>query len=477
MDGVQGDRLSFYYPRLQAMAAAEETAHSVGTVEIAQVGLAASFRALPTVDGNDGETVLCYRSYLPARGRRCTDLRGRGEGRSRSTHGEHGSKESGRGRPRNSRRGRGPGCGRGRPRNSRRGRRRYGADGGVRETAGGGAGTTGAAVRGKGGRVQVTIDFGDGAGARDYSALVLEAGGVEVVRKLNKPSELKLKLLVGSVGAVAAPPVGADVEVVRSSAEKLFTGAVAQTLYQYLGWGEQGGVYALEVIAFSSEANSTSAAVPGTLPETGGITAAKVLQAQAAGLALGVADDNGITEGIELPVVEYGPETSAAEVIAGVAGQARLSYRVHDGQLVIAPVGAVQHVTTTAGANGPQVMGVATASVANSKLKTGVTAVGRSEAQEYVVEYLGMDGTASGVAPGRPLYDATSRKLFLDIFANGTTALAVTGQTSAVGVTSGQMSVHATAACEVAVGAPVECGGRVLLEVAGARSRAWGRRP
>ncbi len=64
-DGAQGDRVCFYYPRLQAMAGAEETTH-----EGMQTGLAATFRALPTVDGNDGETVLCYRSYLPGSGAR-----------------------------------------------------------------------------------------------------------------------------------------------------------------------------------------------------------------------------------------------------------------------------------------------------------------------------------------------------------------------------------------------------------------------
>jgi hypothetical protein len=33
---------------------------------IEAVSLAASFRAMPVTDPLDGETVLCYRSYLPA---------------------------------------------------------------------------------------------------------------------------------------------------------------------------------------------------------------------------------------------------------------------------------------------------------------------------------------------------------------------------------------------------------------------------
>ncbi len=65
------------------------------------------------------------------------------------------------------------------------------------------------------------------------------------------------------------------------------------------------------------------------------------------------------------------------------------------------------------------------------------------------------------------MYDHESRKTFEDLFANGTTALAIAGQTAAVAVGNGEMSVNATAQCEVAVGAPIECGGRVLLEIDG----------
>jgi hypothetical protein len=66
-DGAQGDRMCFYYPRLQAMSGAGEAAHGLSP-ELEQVGLMAQFRALPVADATDGETVLCYRSYLPAGG-------------------------------------------------------------------------------------------------------------------------------------------------------------------------------------------------------------------------------------------------------------------------------------------------------------------------------------------------------------------------------------------------------------------------
>ncbi|MEO6924350.1 MAG: hypothetical protein ABI142_11030 [Bryocella sp.] len=64
LDGEQGDRVIFHYPRLQAMQGAAESMETLaGPLE--RVRLAAAFRALPVKDANDGETVLCFRSYLP----------------------------------------------------------------------------------------------------------------------------------------------------------------------------------------------------------------------------------------------------------------------------------------------------------------------------------------------------------------------------------------------------------------------------
>lgn len=65
MEGEQGDRLIFYYPRLQAVAGASETVAAL-TAPLEQVRLSGAFRALPVKDANDGEMVLCFRSYLPA---------------------------------------------------------------------------------------------------------------------------------------------------------------------------------------------------------------------------------------------------------------------------------------------------------------------------------------------------------------------------------------------------------------------------
>ena len=64
MAGEQGERILFHYPRLQAMAGAQESGQAL-VAPLERVALNASFRALPVTDLNDSEQVVCFRSFLP----------------------------------------------------------------------------------------------------------------------------------------------------------------------------------------------------------------------------------------------------------------------------------------------------------------------------------------------------------------------------------------------------------------------------
>ena len=69
MQGSQGDRIFFYYPRLQTITGAKESAIPLSGKNPggqARVLLKGQFLALPVTDPLDGERVLCYRSFLPA---------------------------------------------------------------------------------------------------------------------------------------------------------------------------------------------------------------------------------------------------------------------------------------------------------------------------------------------------------------------------------------------------------------------------
>lgn len=69
MEGVQGERIFFHYPRLQPMASAEESALPLaakGQGRLERMVLNAQFLALPVIDPLDNERIVCYRSFLPA---------------------------------------------------------------------------------------------------------------------------------------------------------------------------------------------------------------------------------------------------------------------------------------------------------------------------------------------------------------------------------------------------------------------------
>jgi hypothetical protein len=62
-EGQQGERVLWHYPRLQAMASAAESSTSgAGGLEIMRQS--AEFRALAVKDPVDGESVVCFRSFV-----------------------------------------------------------------------------------------------------------------------------------------------------------------------------------------------------------------------------------------------------------------------------------------------------------------------------------------------------------------------------------------------------------------------------
>jgi hypothetical protein len=69
MEGSQGERIFFHYPRLQSMTGAEEAVSPLNAKNQggnARVMLKGQFLALPVTDPLDGERVACYRSFIPA---------------------------------------------------------------------------------------------------------------------------------------------------------------------------------------------------------------------------------------------------------------------------------------------------------------------------------------------------------------------------------------------------------------------------
>ena len=214
----------------------------------------------------------------------------------------------------------------------------------------------------------------------------------------------------------------------------------------------------------SAEATVGPAVVPGALAGATTVSAGALLKSQAVGTPAAAtfsdgAAPAGFAAGIQLPAVEVAAEASAMDVLESVASQARMSYRVHDGQLVVQPIGVVTYAAS-AGANGPVI------AKATAPAKSSVTVNGKMEPQTFVSEYVVCDGTTDVIPTGPVVEVHEERRLFFDSFAQGKTALAVAAPANGVSVAVGAMAVNAAgAACDVAVGAPVELGGRVLFEV------------
>ena len=64
MNGEQGDAVFFHYPRLQAMEGPAETTSTLQK-PLERLMLSAAFRALPVIDAVDGQSVFCFRTYVP----------------------------------------------------------------------------------------------------------------------------------------------------------------------------------------------------------------------------------------------------------------------------------------------------------------------------------------------------------------------------------------------------------------------------
>ncbi len=65
IEGEQGERILFHYPRLQSMSGPAEAATAL-VAPLERIALSAAFRALPVTDINDGEQIVCFRSFLPS---------------------------------------------------------------------------------------------------------------------------------------------------------------------------------------------------------------------------------------------------------------------------------------------------------------------------------------------------------------------------------------------------------------------------
>src|SRR5690349_17138372 len=101
--------------------------------------------------------------------------------------------------------------------------------------------------------MKLQIDNLDGLGPRDYTSAIDGARSPQLVRRLNRPSELRFSLVATGPESVV-PANGARVALGKTNGQDVFTGYVTQApAFEYLGWGERGPVYRYDLTARSDE--------------------------------------------------------------------------------------------------------------------------------------------------------------------------------------------------------------------------------
>ena len=236
--------------------------------------------------------------------------------------------------------------------------------------------------------MQLTIDHLDGSGALDYTAALSAEPPARILRRMNRPAELRAALVATDPGFVV-PAAGARVLLTRRDGSKLFTGYVAAPLeHEYLGWGERGPVYRYTLVALSDESLLDRKILPARAPFVAR-TAGDALKQLANDLLPGAFDTSAVAGAATLPSYSVSSQKAWSEHAAALALLARASYRAHDGALVFQPVGASVHTLDESdpGFAAPDLKLHPAGQIVND-----VTVIGRIEPRAYVKDYFLGDG-------------------------------------------------------------------------------------
>lgn len=235
---------------------------------------------------------------------------------------------------------------------------------------------------------KLTIDNLDGAGPRDYTAVLDADREPRVRRRLNQPAELAA-WLISDNPSLLVPTAGARVVLQRNNGQSWFTGFLtASPEHEYLGWGQQGPAYRYVLVARGDE----------TLLDRKRGRRRSPLVNRAAGSSLRQLTEDRLPGGFNLTAVEdvatlpwYSASAQLpwSEHARRLACQARAVYRVHDGAISFHPVGAVQHRLDE---DDPAFCADALKLASPLRRANRVTVQGRSEPRAHVRDYFLADG-------------------------------------------------------------------------------------
>jgi hypothetical protein len=315
--------------------------------------------------------------------------------------------------------------------------------------------------------MKLQIDNLDGLGPVNYTSSVDGSRSPQIMRKLNQPSELHLSLVSDSPIFVV-PVAGARLTLGLTNGQDVFTGYLMQSpVFEYLGWGERGPVYRYDLVAQSDEVLLDEKRLPDRCPFLDR-SAGNALRQLTEDLLPGVFDTDAVQDLDTLVGFASNPRKTWSQQAAEISIQARASYRIMNGALIFAPLGAASYPLNETDQNFcPE--GLILQPV--SALINNVTVVGKSEPQAYVTDYFVGDGLTLKFYLSHTPFTKTTTTLFDEEYTISPlepTLWSVTDPSSAVSVSGGELQIAGGTGVDggtiVQFAERVELGGALVIE-------------
>lgn len=313
--------------------------------------------------------------------------------------------------------------------------------------------------------MRLTIDNLDGRGPQDYTRYLESGEKPRVLRQINKPAELRVRLVADGPDFVV-PVNGARVLLGLRNGQDVFTGyVIASPQYEYLGWRGQGPGFRYSVVARSDETVLDRKTVRRRFPFVAR-SAGDALRQLVDDLFPGGFDTSRIQDVDVLPSYSCNPEKKWSEHAAEIALRAGGSYRVLNGQVIFEPLGSREYVLRESGANfshaGLTLQG-------QDGLINDVTVLGMIEPQAHVKDYFVGDGYAMKFYLSQVPFMGSNRTLLEEEYAAlDATRWLVNDPSAALAVSGGKLVVAGGTGLEgdtrLSFVDKVEMGGTIFLQ-------------
>lgn len=286
----------------------------------------------------------------------------------------------------------------------------------------------------------ITIDNFDGAGVREYTAMVDAEHPPKIARKLNRAAQAELSL-VSDDPQFVVPAAGGRIKIGRGDGYFYFTGNLTSSPeFEYLGWGEKGPAHRYFIQARSDEWALDRKRVvqrPPFVMRSAGASLRQLTE----DISPGAFDLSGVDELDVLPVFAVSLQRNWSDHVAQIALRARASYRVHDGKLSLKALGAAVH---TLDADDESANPEKLKLIAADGLVNDVTVLGQVEPRAFVKNYFLGDGISSRFSLSHSPFTRRVGYIFEEEFKSGSvdpTLWTATDPSGAFAVSAGKLQV------------------------------------